>query len=238
MGPDFRESKVYAVRDVSFEARPGRIFSLLGANGAGKTTTLRVVATMLKPSSGTVKVCGLDSVSQAADVRRKLGFLTGGTGLYARLTPDELLRYFADLHGMDRHRFEQRKQHYYDLFDINSFAKRQIGKLSTGMKQKVSILRTIIHDPEVLVFDEPTSGLDVITARNIIELIRQCREDGKTVIFSTHIMSEVEMLSDDLAIIHKGSLVYNGTYESFREGMQTPSLTEEFIRLATSAETP
>jgi len=236
MGGDFSGKTVYAVRDVSFTAQPGRIFSLLGANGAGKTTTLRVVATMLKPSSGSVRVCGLDSVSDAPAVRRKLGFLTGSTGLYTRLTPVELLRYFADLHGMPRELFEARKKHYFDLFDMHPFANRQIGKLSTGMKQKVSIVRTVLHDPEVLVFDEPTSGLDVITARNIIELIRDCRSQGKTVLFSTHIMSEVDMLCDDLAIIHRGSLVYSGTYESFKNNMQTSNLSDEFVRLATHAE--
>jgi len=236
MGSDFSGKIVYAVRDVSLTAKPGRIFSLLGANGAGKTTTLRVVATMLRPSAGSVRVCGFDTVRDAAIVRRKLGFLTGSTGLYTRLTPVELLRYFADLHGMPRDLFEQRKKHYFDLFDMHPFADRQIGKLSTGMKQKVSIVRTVLHDPEVLVFDEPTSGLDVITARNIIELIRDCRAQGKTVIFSTHIMSEVEMLSDDLAIIHRGSLVFSGTYEHFKSNMQTSNLSDEFVRLATSAE--
>jgi sodium transport system ATP-binding protein len=242
MSPEARaemggSSVVYAVRDLSLQARPGRVFSLLGANGAGKTTTLRIVATMLKPSSGQVSVCGLDTVRQSAEVRRKLGFLTGGTGLYLRLTPDELLRYFADLNGMDRARFEERKRRYYDLLDMHSFARRPIGKLSTGMKQKVSIVRTVIHDPDVLVFDEPTSGLDVITARNIIALIRDCRSEGKTVLFSTHIMSEVEMLSDDLAIIHRGALVFSGTYEAFKAQMQTSSLSDEFVRLATQAET-
>ncbi len=236
MGPDFSGSIVYAVKDLNLTAKPGRVFSLLGANGAGKTTTLRMVATMLRPSTGSVKVCGLDTVHEAAGVRRKLGFLTGSTGLYARLTPSELLRYFADLNDMPRDLFEQRKKYYFDLFDMHGFANRQIGKLSTGMKQKVSIVRTVIHNPDVLVFDEPTTGLDVITARNIIELIRQCRKEGKTVIFSTHIMSEVELLSDDLAIIHRGSLVYSGTYDHFRDTMQTSNLTDEFIRLVTTFE--
>lgn len=236
MGSDFKGKTVNAVSDVSLTAQPGRIFSLLGANGAGKTTTLRIVGTMLKPSSGKVTVCGYDTERDAMQVRRRLGFLTGSTGLYARLTPNELLRYFADLHGMSTADFEQRKKAYFQALDMESFANRQIGKLSTGMKQKVSIVRTVIHNPDVVVFDEPTSGLDVITARNIIRLIRQCRDEGKTVIFSTHIMSEVEMLCDDLAIIHRGSLVYSGTYEAFKSNMQTQSLSDEFVRLATEAE--
>jgi sodium transport system ATP-binding protein len=232
MGPDFRGKAVHAVDGVSLTARPGRVFSLLGANGAGKTTTLRMVATMVRPSAGHIRVCGLDVVDHGAEVRRRLGFLTGSTGLYARLTPTELVRYFADLNGLPRDRFEERKRHYFDLLDMHGFANRQIGKLSTGMKQKVSIARTMIHDPDVVVFDEPTSGLDVITARHIIELIRDCRRQGKTVIFSTHIMSEVDMLSDDLAIIHKGKLVFSGTYPDFKAGMQASSLEDEFVRLA------
>jgi sodium transport system ATP-binding protein len=232
MGPDFKGSTVDAVRNLSLTTEPGRVFSLLGANGAGKTTTLRMVSTMLKPSAGSIRVCGLDVQTQAAAVRRKIGFLTGSTGLYARLTPNEMVSYFAALNGLDRQTVESRKQRYYDLLDMNGFANRQIGKLSTGMKQKVSIVRTMIHNPEVVVFDEPTSGLDVITARHIIELIRDCKNDGKTVIFSTHIMSEVDMLSDDLAIIHRGQLVYSGTYPEFKSSMQADSLEDEFVRLA------
>lgn len=232
MGPEFKGSTVDAVKGISLRAEAGRVFSLLGANGAGKTTTLRMVSTMLKPSAGRIRVCGLDVQEKAAAVRRKIGFLTGSTGLYGRLTPNEMVGYFAALNGLDKNTLEARKQQYYDLLDMHGFANRQIGKLSTGMKQKVSIVRTMIHDPEVVVFDEPTSGLDVITARHIIALIRQCKEAGKTVIFSTHIMSEVDMLSDDLAIIHKGHLVYSGTYSDFKNSMQASSLEDEFVRLA------
>ena len=232
MGPDFKGKIVHAVDDLSLTAMPGRIFSLLGANGAGKTTTLRMVATMIRPTSGSIRVAGMDTVTEAQAVRRKLGFLTGSTALYARLTPNEMVKYFADLNGVPKDVMEKRKNHYFDMLDMHDFASRSIGKLSTGMKQKVSIVRTMIHDPDVVVFDEPTSGLDVITARHIIGLIRECKAAGKTVIFSTHIMSEVDMLSDDLAIIHQGKLVYSGTYPDFRAGMQAESLEDEFIRLA------
>jgi sodium transport system ATP-binding protein len=222
---------VNAVAGISFTCRPGRVFTLLGPNGAGKTTTLRMIATLLKPTSGSISVAGLDAVAQPREVRRKIGFLTGTTRLYERLTAEETVKYYADLHGMDPGIYVERKERLFSVLGIHEFAGRRIGKLSTGMRQKVSIARTMIHDPEIVVFDEPTVGLDVITARNIIDLIKSCREEGKTVLFSTHIMGEVSLLSDDLAIIHNGKLCYDGTYEAFRGAMKTPSLEEEFIRL-------
>ena len=220
-----------AVNNISFECKPGRVFSLLGPNGAGKTTTLRMISTMVKPTSGLVEIGGLNVVDQPNEVRRKLGFLTGSTGLYDRLTPDEMLKYFADLNDVSKSDFEERKKHYYDLLDMHEFKSKKIGQLSTGMKQKVSISRTMIHNPEVVVFDEPTSGLDVITAENIIKLIKDCKTQGKTVIFSSHIMTEVDLLCDDLAIINKGNLLFNGTMDEFRGQMQTETLTGEFIRV-------
>lgn len=229
-------TEVRAVSEVSFTCRPGRVFSLLGPNGAGKTTTLRMIATILRPGSGQIRVQGLDVEEDRLEVRRRLGFLTGSTGLYQRLSPDELLRYFARLYRVDKTAFKHRQDQLYDLLGIGEFRAKKIGQLSTGMKQKVSIARTMIHDPEVVVFDEPTSGLDVITAESIIALIRQCREDGKTVIFSSHIMSEVELLCDDLAIIHRGKLIFQDTMERFRAQMQQPGLTRAFIRVVEEAE--
>jgi sodium transport system ATP-binding protein len=220
---------------VGFECRPGRIFSLLGPNGAGKTTTLRIISTILSATSGSVKVCGLDTAGNGSAVRAKIGFLTGTTGLYERLTPNEIIRYYASLNGVDRPTMERRREELFTLLDMHDFAGKRIGKLSTGMKQKVSIVRTMIHDPEVVVFDEPTAGLDVIAAKNIIDMIRNCREQGKTVIFSSHIMSEVDLLCDDLAIIHKGRILYNDTMEHFRKNMQGASLTDEFIRIVNAA---
>lgn len=222
---------VDAVAGISFTCQPGRIFTLIGPNGAGKTTTLRMIAALLKPTKGTITVCGFDTVKQPLEVKSKLGFLTGTTRLYERLTPEELVKYYADLQGMDRSAFGRRKDELFTLLDMHDFARWRISKLSSGMRQKVSIVRTIIHDPEVVVFDEPTLGLDVITAKNIIELIRQCKNEGKTVIFSTHIMGEVNLLSDDMALIHKGKLLYNGTYKDFQRQMREESIEEEFIRL-------
>lgn len=222
---------IRAVNDVSFECQPGRIFSLLGPNGAGKTTLLRMVSTILKPTSGDIKVNGHSVLTAEAKVRESIGFLTGSTNLYDRLTPGEIVEYFGKLHGMDNALFKQRKELLFDKLGINEFAKKRIGQMSTGMKQKVSIARSMIHDPAVVIFDEPTSGLDVITANNIIQLIRQCKEENKTVIFSSHIMSEVDLLCDDLAIINKGTLIYNDTMANFRSQSQTESLTETFIQM-------
>jgi sodium transport system ATP-binding protein len=226
------DSKIaLAVDDISFTCQPGRVFSLLGPNGAGKTTTMRMLSTIFKPTSGTIEIAGIDAVLNPQEARKKIGFLTGSTGLYARLTPNELVKYFADLYSVSSSDFKARKEKLFDLLDMNEFQNKRIGKLSTGMKQKVSICRTMIHDPEVIVFDEPTSGLDVITAENIISLIRDCKNAGKTVIFSSHIMSEVDLLCDDMAIVHKGKLLFNGTMDSFRENQQSSSLTGEFIRI-------
>ncbi|MEN9302309.1 MAG: hypothetical protein RL264_738 [Bacteroidota bacterium] len=223
-----------AVDNVSFTCEKGRVFSLLGPNGAGKTTTLRMLSTIFKPTSGSIEIAGIDAVKYPEEARRKLGFLTGSTGLYARLTPVEIIDYFADLYKVPTKEREERKRYLFDLLNMNDFLSKRIGKLSTGMKQKVSICRTMIHDPEVVIFDEPTSGLDVITAENIIKLIRDCKDQNKTVIFSSHIMSEVDLLCDDLAIIHKGNLKFQGTMSDFREQMEAPNLTAEFIRIVQS----
>lgn len=220
-----------AVNQVSFECKPGRIFSLLGPNGAGKTTILRMIATIFKPSAGSIRVAGFDTQTDDRNVRKNIGFITGSTGLYDRLTTNELVKYFADLNGVEETVFEHRKKELYDLLGIEGFANKRIGQLSTGMKQKVSLVRTMIHDPQVVVFDEPTSGLDVIAAKSIIELIKKCKAENRTVIFSSHIMSEVELLCDDLVILHKGSAIFNGTMDTLKSQMSTRNLTEEFIYL-------
>ncbi len=225
----------HAVNDVTFTCRPGVIHSLLGPNGAGKTTMLRMIATLLRPSAGSILVHGHDVQQESREVREKIGFLTGSTNLYERLTPVETVRYFGELNGMDRQRLHQRQEMLFDQLGIQDFRNKRIGQLSTGMKQKVSIARTMIHDPEVVVFDEPTSGLDVISAASIIQLIRQCKAEGKTVIFSSHIMSEVDLLCDELAIINKGRLIHQGTMEAFRRSAAGASLTEAFIRTVTAA---
>ncbi len=222
-------STVNAVNNVSFECRPGRIFSLLGPNGAGKTTTLRIIAGIINPSSGTAIVDNVDISKGNEDVKNHIGFLTGSTGLYERLNADETLDFFGKIYRIPETKLKERKEYLFEKLGINEFRKKRIGQMSTGMKQKVSIARTLVHDPEVLIFDEPTSGLDVITAESIIDLIRESKQNGKTVIFSSHIMSEVDLLCDDLAIINKGNVIYNDSFENFKSEMKAENLTQEFI---------
>ena len=220
---------VNAVNNISFECKPGKIFSLLGPNGAGKTTTLRMIAGIINPTSGNATVDGVNLSKGNNEVKKRIGFLTGSTGLYERLNPDETLDFFGKLYQLNASEYKERKEYLFEKLGINEFRKKRVGQMSTGMKQKVSIARTLIHDPEVLIFDEPTSGLDVITADSIIDLIRESRENNKTVIFSSHIMSEVDLLCDDLAIISQGSIIYNDSFENFKRDMRADNLTQEFI---------
>lgn len=220
---------VNAVNEVSFECKPGRIFSLLGPNGAGKTTTLRMIAGIINPTSGSAIVDNVDISQGNEEVKKRIGFLTGSTGLYERLNPDETLDFFGKIYRLPDAELKERKEYLFEKLGINEFRKKRMGQMSTGMKQKVSIARTLIHDPEVLIFDEPTSGLDVITADSIIDLIRESKENNKTVIFSSHIMSEVDLLCDDLAIISKGSIIYNDSFDNFKREMKADNLTQEFI---------
>ena len=236
MGPRFKGAKtIKAVDNVSFTCVPGRIFGLIGPNGAGKTTILRMIATMLKPTSGSITVAGHDTLTEPQKVRENIGFMTGQTALYDRLTPTEMVRYMGQLHGMDDARIRQRTEEIFELLGMNDFADRRIGRLSSGMKQKTSIARTIIHDSDVMVFDEPTEGLDVMTSRAIVDLIRSCRNDGKTVIFSTHRMGEVKLLCDDIAIIHDGRLFYCGSRTEFEARMTHETYEDEFIHLVGAA---
>ena len=236
MGTEFKNKKsLRAVDKISFTCQPGRIFALVGPNGAGKTTILRMIATMLKPTSGTIEVGGYDCQKNPQKVREKIGFMTDQTALYDRLTPYEMVKYIADLHGMEGSVFKSRKDKIFDMLKIHEFANRRIARLSTGMKQKTSIARTIIHDPDVLVFDEPTTGLDVMTSRAIITLIRSCKEKGKTVIFSSHRMGEVNQISDDIAIIYKGSLFFNGGLDQFKSEMTHETFEDEFIHMVGEA---
>lgn len=219
-----------AVDGVSFSCTPGRVFGLLGPNGAGKTTTLRLLSTAIRPTGGTAIIGGHDVRENPENVRRSIGFLSGTTGLYGRLTPREVLTYFGVLHSMSRKTLKQRIDYLSQLLGMEDYLDRPCDKLSTGMKQKVNIARSVIHDPSVLIFDEPTSGLDVLASRTIVDFIRQCRTDGRTVLFSTHIMSEVERLCDEIAVIHKGRIFYTGTVPDFRSHYGD-DLEEAFVRL-------
>ncbi len=228
---DKKRGVVKAVDHVNFNCKAGEVYGLLGPNGAGKTTTLRIISTALKPTSGTALINGVDVSKEPQKVREQIGFLSGNTGLYGRLTAREMVAYFGKLYGMDDSLVARRTQELFSLLDMNKFADSRNEKLSTGMKQKVSIVRSVLHDPPVMVFDEPTSGLDVMSSRTIVDFIKKCRDDGKCVIFSTHIMSEAMRLCDRVAIIHNGRIYKEGTVNRLLEETQTNNLEDAFIKI-------
>ena len=227
---DRKKGEIHAVRDVSFTCPPGRVFGLLGRNGAGKTTTLRMLATILSPTAGTAQVAGFDIVTHPAEVRRRIGYLSGETKLYDRLTGRDLLEYFGVLAGMTSQGVAARIEELKQPFDLGDILVKRVSKMSTGMKQRLSIARVVFHDPQVVIFDEPTAGLDVIGARAVLDLIRDLREKGRTVIFSTHIMTEAERICDEIAIIEQGRILKSGTVEALRAssaGASKPSTLED-----------
>ena len=220
-----------AVDGVSFQVRAGEVFGLLGPNGAGKTTTLRMLATLLKPTSGTALMDGADIVREPATVRERIGFLSGDMGLYPRLTPREMLVFFGKLNGMDSARLSQRIEELLNLFDMTGFADVRGDKLSTGMKQKTAIARAMLHDPPILILDEPTAGLDVPSARAIEATIQATRKSGKCVLYSTHVMEEAEYLCDRIAVISDGKLKITGTMDELRTATGKQRLREIFLDL-------
>ncbi|MFO7660415.1 MAG: ATP-binding cassette domain-containing protein [Candidatus Cloacimonadaceae bacterium] len=222
-------SQLNAVDNLSFNAKDGEIVCLLGVNGAGKTTTMRILSTIFRPSSGTALINGYSILKQPQKVRENLGFLSGDTGLYTRLSGREFISYFGDLYGMTRAQINQHIDEMAELLDMKSFLDKKIDFLSSGMRQKVSIVRSIIHDPQVMIFDEPTSGLDILTARNIVAFIRECKNKGKCVLFSTHIMREAERLADRVVLIHRGKLMAEGTLEALRQDTQQTDLDDIFV---------
>ena len=228
-GPKRKE--VRAVDSVGFKAYFGEVYGLLGINGAGKTTVLRILSTMLTPTAGKASICGHDVKKEPRRVRSRIGFMSTATSLYGRLTAREMVTYFGRLNGMKGDAIEKRIKELFDLFQMHEFADRRCDKLSTGMKQKVSIVRTVLHDPEVLMLDEPTAGLDVLTSRTIVDFVRDCRKRNKCVIFSTHIMEEVEKLCDRVGVIHQGRLLADEPLETLLDRSKTKRVEDVFVSL-------
>jgi sodium transport system ATP-binding protein len=222
---------VSAVTDVTLRARAGEVFGLLGPNGAGKTTTLRCLSTILTPTSGTATINDYDILRQPAEVRRSLGFLSGTTGLYARLTPRETLSFFAELNGFSGAKLRDAVERTLALFQVTSFADRPNDRLSTGMKQRVSLARSVVHDPPVVILDEPTSGLDPIASQAVEDAIGQLKKAGKCVLLSTHMMYQAEELCDRLGVIGQGRLLIEGTRAEILEKTGTTSLRQAFFKL-------
>jgi sodium transport system ATP-binding protein len=224
-----------AVRSLTLRVATGEVYALLGANGAGKTTALRCLATLLRPTAGTARVAGRDVRLEPLEARRSLGFLAASMGLYARLTPRELLRYFARLQGVADATVPEVVERAVERFGIGDFGDRLCGRLSTGQRQRVSIARAVVHDPPALVLDEPTLGLDVLSGETIHCFVDEARARGRAVIFSTHHMSEVELLADRVGILAAGRLVAEGTPDEVVAQSGEPNLARAFIRYAREA---
>jgi sodium transport system ATP-binding protein len=217
-----------AVDHLSFSAFRGEIFGLLGPNGAGKTTTLRMLSTLIRPDSGDAVLDGSSVVSQPEEVRAKIGFLTSELKLEDFFTPNYLFDFFSRLHGVDEATISERKQRMFSRFGIDRFAEVKVANLSTGMKQKLSLVISLVHDPEIIIFDEPTNGLDVLTARTVTDYLQELRAEGKTIILSTHIFSLVERLCDRVGIIIDGRLAACGTLDEVCNGI---SLEDRFFEI-------
>lgn len=228
----FQDKKKYvtALKHISFEVKQGEVLGLLGENGAGKTTLLRTIATLLEPTDGHVQVAGFDTIKQSAEIQKIIGVLFGSeTGLYDRFTARENLEYFAMLYGLGKHETKVRIEELSRMFGMRDYLNRKVGGFSKGMRQKVAIARTLIHNPEIILFDEPTTGLDITSSNVFRQLIRQLKREGKTILFSSHIVEEVAMLCDSVVMIHKGELVYNGTLEHLYEQEGSQDLNYIFM---------
>jgi sodium transport system ATP-binding protein len=229
--PDAYLGTYMAVRNISFQVEAGEIFGLLGPNGAGKTTALRILSTVLKPSSGQVRINGFDCLTHASQVRHSLGFVSVNTAIYERMTAWEMVEYFGRLHGFRGRELTRRMETIFERLQMLEFRDLLGGKMSTGMRQKVSIARALIHDPPVLIFDEASSGLDVMVNRSLQEIIRQLRDEGKSIIYSTHVMREVERLCDRVAVMSQGRIVAEGPLNQLQKAYAIDDLEDLFLAL-------
>ncbi len=223
--------EIRAVADATLTCNAGEIYGLLGPNGAGKTTTLRCLATILTPTSGTATIAGHDLVKHPEAVRRSIGFLSANTGLYARLTPRETLRFFASLHGMSGSSLESRVDQVLEMFDITGYADRPNDRLSTGMKQRVGLARAAVHDPPVLILDEPTAGLDPIVSQTVEKAVIELARQGKCVLFSTHLLAQAEDICTRIGVIGHGRVLGEGTIPELCERTGTKNLRHAFFAL-------
>jgi len=237
LGKDFvarrgrKRAVLTAVDDVSFTAANGRITALLGPNGAGKTTTLRILATLMRPDRGTALVGGIDVTADPMAVRAQLGVLSDARGLYTRLTARENITYYANLRGVSAGDLSPRLAEMSELLDMSDLLDRRTEGFSTGERMKVALARALIHDPQHLILDEPTNGLDVMSTRAMRQLLAHLRSRGKCIVFSTHIMQEVEALSDRIVIVAQGRTLADGTADELREAGGGGSLEDVFVRM-------
>lgn len=230
------DEEYWAIKNVSFQAKPGEILGLLGPNGAGKTTLLRILSTMLEPSEGNATVCGIDVQLEPEKVRNKIGFVSANTAVYDRMTAWEFVEFYGSLYLNDSTLLKSRMNRLFDEFQISQYKDQFCAKMSTGMKQKVSLVRALVHDPPVLIFDEATLGLDIVAGRSVLKVVKQLRDTGKCILFSSHIMREVERLCDRVAILHKGCIEIEGTQEELIRRYGKDDLEEFFFEIITGPE--
>ncbi len=228
--------EIKAVNGISFEARDGEITGLLGPNGAGKTTTLRMLYSLLPPDEGTISIDGLDPQKDAMEIKRTLGVVPDSRGLYTRLTARENIRYFGELHGMNRQVIESRIDELTKTLNMQDFIERRTEGFSQGQRVKVAIARAMIHEPQTVLMDEPSNGLDVMSTRALREYILGLKADGRSVVLSTHIMQEVVALCDRIVIIAKGEVAADGSAEELMERSACDSLEDAFVQLIGSEE--
>ncbi|MBQ4835560.1 ABC transporter ATP-binding protein [Pseudoalteromonas luteoviolacea] len=226
-----REGFFHSVENVSFSCGRGEVLGLLGPNGAGKTTTLRMLSTALKPDAGSIEISGQNIVKNPLKGRKAIGFLSGTTGLYGRLTARENVEYFAKLHGLKGRALKSRCDELFTRLSMGDFLDKRAEHLSTGMKQKTNIARAVVHRPDVVVLDEPTTGLDIMTKQNIIEFIRDLKADNTPVVFSTHHLDEVALLCDSVCLIDRGTSRFCGSIEAFKEVGQSGELNDAFMNI-------
>jgi sodium transport system ATP-binding protein len=234
--PDLKNGQFVALDGISFDAMPGQIFGLLGPNGAGKTTALRILSTVLKPTSGTITVNGFEVNAHPDQVRHQIGFVSTNTAIYDRMTAWEMVEYFGRLYGIAPDTLQQRMEQLFERFQMNEIRNTLGSKMSTGMKQKVSIVRAMVHNPPVLVFDEATSGLDILVAREVLSTVEQLRDFGKCILFSSHIMTEVRRLCDHVAIMNRGRILAQGSIQQLSEKFEEDDLEELFYQLISQSE--
>jgi sodium transport system ATP-binding protein len=222
---------ISAVAGATFSCRAGEIYGLLGPNGAGKTTTLRCLATILTPTSGQASVAGHDLMTEPQAVRRSIGFLSATTGLYARLTARETLRFFGSLYGMVGSELEGRVEKVIEMFQITDYADRTADRLSTGMKQRLGLARAVVHDPPVLILDEPTTGLDPIVSLAVERAVQSLAAAGKCVLFSTHLLDQAQAICHRLGVIGNGRVLAEGTVDELKAATGTENLRGAFFAL-------
>jgi len=220
-----------AVDGISFGVEPGQIYGLLGPNGAGKTTTLRMIAGLITPTSGEIRLAGTDPRTDREAAKRSLGYLTASTGLYQRLSPLELLNYFGELIGLDATARKKRIDELVAWLDMSSFADLRCGGLSTGQKQRTNIARALMGDPPILIMDEPTLGLDVLTNRVVLDFIRAEGRHGKAIILSTHYLDDAESICQQFGLIHNGRIVGEGDLAALQSASGKKRLSEVFLEL-------